>query len=40
MGKEKLMISSNDLKIQQEKKVREIEDILQEYLPKQKGRQS
>ncbi len=33
------MISSNDLKIQQEKKVREIEDILQEYLPKQKGRQ-
>lgn len=33
------MISSNDFKIRQAQEVREIEDILQEYLPKQKGKQ-
>lgn len=33
------MISSNDFKMCQARKVREIENILQEYLPKQKGKQ-
>lgn len=33
------MISKNDFQAQNEQKVKEIENILQEYLPRQKGRQ-
>lgn len=33
------MSLTNDFKMLREKKTREIEDVLQEYLPKQKGRQ-
>lgn len=34
------MNSNNDFKAQMERKVRKIEEILQEYLPKQRGYQS
>lgn len=34
------MISNNDFKVQMEQKVRKIEEILQEYLPRQRGYQS
>ena len=33
------MSLTNDFKILREKKIREIENVLQEYLPKQRGRQ-
>ena len=33
------MSSNNEYKMLKEKRLREIENILQEYLPKQKGRQ-
>ena len=34
------MSSNNDFKAQMERKVRKIEEILQEYLPRQRGYQS
>lgn len=40
MKKERLMSSKDDFQIQMKQKVQNIEGILQEYLPKQKGYQS